>query len=246
MRYIALFVSIVQCFFASITVGQVNDDAIALSLTQNDVSKEIRSLPELLLLAEQHSPKLKFYNAAINVTSIKIKSEKTAWMQHMGFDADLRYGMFDNLILSQALGRDDYSTSSTKQTRYSTGVYFKMPISAISSRKKLIGIAEEEKEMAIYQRESAIRELRELVIVQYNNVLKFNRLMIISSQTRETFNVQCIRAEKDFINGLIPIAEYARLQEMLTRSTENYESYRAQYTTAYMLLEETIGVKLKP
>jgi outer membrane protein TolC len=244
MRKSFLFICVIHFILVLPLCAQQPDDFILKSLTENDISNSLPSVTELMVLAEENSPLLKYYQSEVVITELRTKLEKSDWMKNFSFDSDLRYGIFDNLIINQALGLDANTVSSTKQTRYSFGVSMKMPLSAISNRKKSIQIAKNETEKAIFQRQAAIKELHDLIIVQYNNLLKSHRLMIISNQSREMFNIQSIQAEKEFINGMIPISEYARLQEMNSKAVENFENNKSSFLTAFMLLQETIGVKL--
>lgn len=225
--------------------AQFSEEFITKSLKENDISKELPPIDSLLELAEKNSPLLNFYNADIIINELKVISEKRDWMEHLTFETDMRYGLFDNLVLTGELGRDDLATSTTEQTRYSVGVALRIPLSKIADRKNRVNIAKNETEKARFQHEFAIKELRQLVIVQYNNIIKAHRLMVINNANVSSFNVQVMRAEQDFINGRINIAELARLREMLARGMENFETNKSDFQLAYLLMQETVGIHLK-
>ena len=50
-------------------------------------------------------------------------------------------------------------------------------------------------------------------------------------------------AEKQFLNGIINIAEYSSVTEIVSRSEADFESSKMEFRTAYMLLEEIVGIK---
>ena len=52
-------------------------------------------------------------------------------------------------------------------------------------------------------------------------------------------------AEKEFLNGVIPVTEYSRLYSITSQAEENYESALMDFKTDYMLLEELTGMKFK-
>ena len=224
--------------------SQIPEEFISKSLKENDISKELPPLDSLFEMAENNSPLLDFYNAEVLINKLKVVSEKRDWMEHLSFETDVRYGLFDNLILTSDLGLEELATSTSEQTRYSVGVGLRIPLSRIADRKNRVKIAESETEKAIFQQEVAVRELRQLVIVQYNNIIKAHRLMVVGNANVTSFNVQVIRAEKDFVNGKINIAELARLREMLARGIENFESQKSDFQLAYLLMQETVGVNL--
>lgn len=242
---ITIIIFLIGVFTAFQAKAQISEDFITKSLSENDISKELPPLDTLLALAEKNSPLLNFYNADVIINELKVISEKRDWMEHLSFETDLRYGLFDNLIVTEDLGREDLATSTTEQTRYSVGVSLKIPLSKIADRKNRVNIAKSEKEKAIYQHEVVVRELRELVIIQYNNILKAHRLMVVNNANVSSFSVQVIRAEKDFTSGQINIAELARLREMLARGIENFESTKSDFQLAYLLMQETVGTQLK-
>ena len=224
---------------------RAQEDFIQKSLEENDISRDLLSLDTLMSRAEINSPLLNFYNADIVINKLKVISEKRDWMEHLAFETDVRYGLFDNLILTEDLGAKDLATSTTEQTRYAIGLSLRIPLSKIADRRNRINIARTEEEKARFQLETAVRELRQLVIVQYNNLLKAHRLMIVTNANVTSFNVQVMRAEKDFLDGQITIAELARLREMHARAIENFESNKSDYQLAYQLLQETVGTNLK-
>lgn len=241
---IVFTIFIIALFTSFATKAQFPEEFITRSLKENDISKELPPIDSLLELAEQNSPLLNFYNADIVINQLKVISEKRDWMEHLSFEGEARYGLFDNLILSSDLGREDLATSTTEQTRYSLGVSLRLPLSKIADRRNRINIAKSEEDKARYQHETAIKELRQLVIIQYNNIIKAHRLMVVNNANVSSFNVQAIRAEKDFLNGKINIAELARLREMLARGIENFESNKSDFQLAYLLLQETVGSNL--
>lgn len=241
---IVFTIFLIGLFSSFVARAQFPEDFISRSLEENDISKDLPSIDSLQQLAEQNSPLLSFYNADIIINRLKVISEKRDWMEHLSFEGEARYGLFDNLILSSDLGREDLATSTTEQTRYSLGVSLRLPLSKIADRKNRINIAKGEEEKARFQRETAIQELRQLVIIQYNNIIKAHRLMVVNNANVSSFNIQAIRAEKDFLNGKITIAELARLREMLARGIENFESNKSDFQLAYLLMQETVGTNL--
>ena len=87
-------------------------------------------------------------------------------------------------------------------------------------------------------------ELEQKVVELYNNLLKSHRLFFISGSIVDNFRVQSIRAEKDFANGVINIAEYTRLQQMMNQATMGFELQRSEFISSVMALEGIIGAEL--
>lgn len=225
--------------FAQSAVQFSND-----SIAKVDITEQLPPLAELQEIAVENSPVSKMLDADIRVGASKVNEEKRLWMKSLGIEGSARYGIFDNLYLA-----DDYSSiesmlATTKESRFYIGGYVKMPISDIIDRSN-IKTAIAEKERLQYQKQARIIELRQLVIIQYNELIKAYRKVQINTNAAETHRLQMLRAEIDFNNGKINVAEYARLDNMLSKTLLELEDAKLDYATAFQVLEETVGIKIK-
>ncbi len=209
-----------------------------------DISERLPPLAELQALAEKNSPYIKMLETDIKMGEAAIKKEKREWLHWVGLEGGIRYGKFDNLVITQDLGLEESNTETTEQTRYNVGGYVRIPLSSIIDRSNVI-IAKMDKERAVYQKEVHSKEFRQLVITQYYNVIKEYRGMIIKSNAVENYRVQNVRAKEDFENGIIAVDEYARLEDMLSKAVYDLEDAKLSYAAAYNILEETIGTKIE-
>jgi outer membrane protein TolC len=223
--------------------AQTYSELISNTLTGKDITLRLPPISELQSSAIENSPLLKIYNADVVISELKVKSAKREWMRSLGFEAGAKYGLFDNLIVTGDLGIDYVATNTTEQTRYNFGVFLKIPLSSVID-KSGVQLAKVELDKISYQREASISELRQLIIIQYNNIVKAYRTIVVQNNAVELYRVQMIRAEQDFNNGKITVAEYARLNDMLSRAVINLENAKVEYVTAIQLLEETVGVEI--
>lgn len=215
-----------------------------ISTQKEDIIKMLPPLRDLIDSAERNSPLLKLIEADVVIQRLKTVSLKREWMRNIGFEASVRYGygLLDNFVLSQNFGNDLYYQNI--ETRYNIGVFLKIPLSNIYDRSS-IKISIKEQEKANYQLEKTLNELRQLIIVQYNNVVKAHRSLSLRTESLALYQIQAERAEKDYLNGQISISEYARLKEMLTGSLMNLEENKIEFLTALQLLQEAVGVKIE-
>jgi len=222
-------------------------DYAAAGLEETDITEKIPPLDSLINKAKENSPLLKYYGADITYWEGRVKRSANAWMNSIYIDAAYGYGVFDNLSTQQFAGDLQASQALfiTEQSRYNLGVSMKMPIGAIFTRGKEIKTAKAEVNKAIYQKEFAIMELEQLVLQQYNDLVRSHRLLFINGSKVETYKLQSVRAEKDFANGIIDIVEYTRLQQMLNNALLALETERAAYLLAVKMLESTVGIDLK-
>ena len=213
--------------------------------SENSITQRLPPLAELLETAERNAPILKMYKANIERNKAKEKNVKREWQRYMGIEANARYGLLDNFVLAD----EQYDYSSTKSTnteenRYYVGIFARIPLSAIIDRSNL-KYARHEIEMVRQQRLARLKELREDVIIYYNDVIKTYNQMILRNNMCESYNIQVLRAKKDYVNGNIPYSEYARLNEMYTKASIELESIKVDYHTALQLLQELVGSPIK-
>lgn len=228
---------------ANLVCAQTYDELVANTAMGVDIAYRLPPLAELQAQAIDNSPVFKMLDADVAIGEYKVKEEKRLWMNSMGLESGARYGLFDNLIITQDLGLVESSTATTEQTRYYVGAYVKIPISAIIDNSN-VKTAKAEKDKLRYQREARIQELRQLIIIRYNNVIREHRGMVIKINAVENYRVQRLRAEEDFKNDIINIDEYARLEDMLTKAVLSLEDAKIDFMTAFQILEETVGVKI--
>jgi len=50
-------------------------------------------------------------------------------------------------------------------------------------------------------------------------------------------------SEKEFQNGVIPVGEYARISEIVSKAESDLETAKAEFSTAFMIMEEICGMK---
>lgn len=224
------------------SVAQSVDHVVSETVKGSQVSDLILPLIEIQQLAVQNSPLLKLYNSDIIINELKIKAEKRNWMTTLGFEASAKYGMFDNLVITEDLNTES-ATSSTEQTRYSVGLTLKIPLNTVADRTN-VRQAKAELEKIRHQKESSKQELRKLVIVQYNNVLKSNMNLEIRNKSFEMFKLQLIRSEKDFVNGKINIADYSRVRNMAISAELEFENVKIELRTAIQILNEIVGTQV--
>jgi outer membrane protein TolC len=244
MRKVIIFAVVIICFGCNFSSkGQTYDELLELTFSGKDISERLPPLAELQEKALENSPTVQYFEAEVAVKNLQIKAEKRAWMRSMGIETGAKYGLFDNLVLTQDLDYNDLATSTTEQTRYYLGFYAKIPLSDIIDKSNIkTAIAESDK--LKYLRAARIQELRELIIVRYNNVVKEYRGMVIKLNAVENYRVQQMRADEDFKNGVINVYEKARLEDMLSKSVIELEEAKLDFLTAFQVLEETVGIKI--
>ncbi len=224
-------------------LAQSQQAFIERSLASNDITERLPPLDTLLQAAEQYSPLLKEQDANLVLAKLEEQSQRRDWMRHLGVNLGWSYGQFDALTVNPD-APVGVATTTSSQNRYTVGAFFKMPLFTPINRSNAIQATKIEQEQVRYRRQFQAIELRKLVIAQYQAVVQAHRLMLISNNRLQTISLQAKRTEREFTDGLITVGDYTRVQDMLINALEALETRKIEFVTAYLLLEETTGVKL--
>ena len=185
---------------------------------------------------------LKFRKHHIGVKESTLKSERIFWTRNIGVQVDGRYGTLNNFSNSDdGVSNTAFSTLST-QYNYSVGLYLKFPVFDILNRKNQLQLAkleiEEAKSMATFQED----EIRQTVIKLYQDVILKQKLLLIKSKNYGNGKVNMEMVEKEFRNGIVPVAEYVRITSITSNFEADYESAKSEFIIAKQLLEDMSGL----
>lgn len=226
--------------------AQSLNEFVVDGLEKNDLAKNLPPLDTLIKMAKANSPRLKFFDADYEFWDGQITLARRAWLSNINLEAGYGYGIFDNLSNQQIAGDPGSQTLfSSEQSRYTVGASIRLPLSSVFNRNRDIKNAKAEAKKSQHQKEYAEWELEQLIVKQYNNLMKAHRLFFINASIVESSKLQSIRAEKDFKNGVINLADYTRLQQMLNQAIRAYESQRAEFLIAFKALEGTVGIQIE-
>ena len=231
-------------FFLGFNVLSFSQTENQFNPLTDDISLRLPSLQTLIDSALVHDPYVRFRSIQSGVNHSKLKTMQRKWTNNLGVQADVRYGTFDNFSTNTQEGQVPYMyATATSQTHFGVGAYIKFPVVDVVDRRNQVHMAKLEIEQAESMAEEQKKEVRARVIQQYNQLIEKQNLIRIQSRYVEMSRVNMQMAEKEFTNGTISIAEFARVSEIATQSETEFESIRMEFKTSYMLLEETTGME---
>lgn len=187
---------------------------------------------------------VKFRRQRVDVSIGKLKSETLYWTRNFGVQGDGRFGTFDNTSLTSTGGSTGtILNNTTSQLNYGVGLYFKFPVFDFVHRKNQINLAkmeiEESKRMVQFQED----EIRQTAIRLYQDLVLKQKILKIKSESLSNGKVNMQMVEKEFRNGLVPVAEYVRITSMSSNMEADYESAKSDYLLAKQILEDMVGFK---
>jgi len=236
LKYIFILTLNVCCF------NYASAQTIALESTSvNKNQTEIPSLKMVLDSVLKRNAMLRFRKQHVEVQNTKLKSERIYWTRNFGLQADTRYGNFDNFSINADGKTTEANITRSKQFNYAVGFYIKFPIFDVFNRKNQVKMAtlevEEAKSMAQFQED----EIRQTVIRFYHDLILKERLLRIKSQSVGNGRVNMQMVEKEFRNGVVPIAEYVRISNMTSNLESDYELAKSDFLVSKKLLEDMAG-----
>jgi outer membrane protein TolC len=204
--------------------------------------------PPLMVLMDsaiRHNAMMSYRGQELVARQANLKLQQNSWLRNMGLQADTRYGTFDNFS-SNANGQSTTIQSVTSnQFNYGGGLFVKLPVFDVVSRKTQIRQAKAEMEQAKYLQVEQENEIRQAVIKLYEDLLLKQKLLRIKSQNLGSATVNAEMVEREFRNGVIPVAEYVRLSDMTSRIKSEYEMAKSDFMVSKKILEEVVGFKFK-
>ena len=214
-------------------------------LLKDNIELILPPLETILDSALRRNPDVKFRDMQVIMDEHKLKAYKVDWTRNLGIQTDALYGTFDNISSNTTNGGSNPAmlTTRSSQLNYGAGAFIKIPLYDLINRKNQNKLAKAEIEQAQNSSQSQRNAVRQLVIKHYNDLIVKQRLLKIKSKYVETARINMAMAEKQFLNGIINISEYSSVTEIVSRSEADFESSKMEFRTAYMLLEEIVGIK---
>ena len=238
-RFCAVF--ILLCYsicYSSIGLAQSTS---RFNAVKDDISTMIPPLSVLIDSAIANNAGLRSSNLQVLINKNSLQLKRNYWTRNFSLQADVRYGNFTNYTSDYATNIDISTTRG--EFRYGVGGSLKFPINDLLDRRNQIKIAKTEIDHAQSIFEDRQSELRKTVIIHYNDLLLKQRLLKLSAKNMETVKITMQMVEKEFLNGIIPLTEYARVSGIVSGTEAEYENARTDFLTAVMILEEVVGMK---
>ena len=245
LKFMLIYILITCTYFvAAAQNAAIKDTLLNTAVEDTVLSKNEINFPPLLEMIDsaiKNNAMVKYRNLEIVAKESNLSSQKNFLLRNFGVQADTRYGTIDAFSTNANGITSNSSNTTSKQFNYAAGVYLKIPLYDLVNRKTQIKQAKAELDEAKTMVEAQQDEVRQLVIRLYQDVLLRQKLLSIKSLNMGSATVNMSMVEKEFRNGVIPIAEYVRLSDMTARIQSDYEMAKSDFLLAKKILEEVVG-----
>lgn len=226
---------------SQVCLGQVNNNGSGQELNEGtDLANELPPLGNLIDLAIQNSPLLKYNDNIIDQGEREIKLEKRNWHDRISILGNYSQGDQALLIGSQSGG--GFGGNALNGWRLAANV--NVPLSTVTTRKLRIQIAELQVDAARNQKEEIERQVKNQVILEYYQLVSAYRIMKIKSGARESAVLQRTLAETYFSEGSISLEDYSNVDQIGANVEVDYEMAKSEYLAKYRQFEQLLGVSL--
>lgn len=206
-------------------------------------------IPELSVCIDSalnNSPLLKASDHQIAVILEDIKINKKTWLDFFIIDANARYGLYNQLTLTQQTANPDLSIQSAKeQLNYFAGVTLRIPFSYFTNngnqRKKL---EYNLKEIEV-KKDELRNDIRKVVIKEYFALKRLQDLIGVHLNNIQTAQIDLFKSKNDVKSGMIGMTEFASSSSAYTKAMEGFITTKSEYYMQYHILSILIGTNLQ-
>ena len=209
----------------------------------DDIRQKIPPLRVLIDSASLNSPSLQYEDLKAQYYYYEQLSAQRAWLEHFSLNFDANFGNWDFWDKDEINKVDRYYWSGSVRDNYAVGFYIRFPLATLFDRRNRINKQKKWQEISLTQREINKRFLVKQVITIYNDMVQFQKYIRIYEDYENFTMMQMQMAQNEFLNGEITAAEYARLKEIQTRGSINFQQAVSEFNKNYQMLEVVTGMK---
>jgi len=232
--------------FAQGTGESVDLDDGDFNPLTDDITKKIPTLEMLIDSAIINSHRLKYWDKEISKKEYALKSTKRDWSKNFMLGGEVKEGSWTSLVfVDNQDGTRVGTLGNTSQSRYSIGLTMRVPILSVWDRGNQIKLGKMDIESVIEKKLEDEKAIRAEVINLYNELVIQQNMMMLDIDNIEFATLTAEMADKQFENGEISLPDLSRVRDNLARARYRYVRTKLGFVNAYVMLQETTGIKFK-
>jgi len=232
--------------FAQGSGESVNLDGQEFNPLTDDITKKIPTLEMLIDSAIINSHKLKYWDKEIAKKEYALKTSRREWSKNILISGEIKDGSWTSLVFVQSQDGTEVGTlGNTSQSRYSIGLSMRLPLLSVWDRGNQIKISKMDIESVIEKKLEDEKAIRAEIINLYNELVIQQNMMKLDIDNIEFATLTAEMADKQFQNGEISLPDLSRVRDNLARARYRYVRTKLGFVNAYVMLQETTGIKFK-
>ncbi len=209
----------------------------------DDIREKIPPLRVLIDSAAHNSPSLQYEELKAQYYYYEQLTVQRQWLEHFSMNFDANFGNWEFYDKDEINKVDRYYWSGSIRDNIAVGFYVRFPLATLFDRRNRIKKQKKWIEISLTQREINKRFLVQEVIRIYNDMVQYQKYIRIYEDYENFTMMQMQMAQNEFLNGEITTAEYARLKEIQTRGSVNFEQAVSEFNKNYQMLEVVTGMR---
>lgn len=203
-------------------------------------------LPILIDATIKYSAQIEHLDAAKQIALANQSIERKRVLSGLSIGSSYSYGSVYNLVDPTGArpvgGTNPFNLPA--QSLYNVGVQAGVSLATLLGRRYELQKQELGLKQADANRKLGEREIRRSVINLYQEIVLAKAEQEISEEAYQTANLRFKLAEKQFASREIQVNEIVTVQEFYARARIVRETAHIRYETAFLLMEELIGMKV--
>lgn len=201
-------------------------------------------LPFLMDAALKNSGEVKKFDKSIQLAQATLKINKNSIFSALGLQASYAYGT-NYAAVADATASTNFNRLTTTQTGfYNLGAGISLPITTVINRKHLVKTAQMQMEVFGHEKESATMAVKQEVIRMYQELKLSQKLLAISTNNKQSSQLNYDLAEKEFLQGQLTVEQLSRVLDMNNKAKIEYEQTVNLFQTNILQLETFTGTTL--
>lgn len=196
-------------------------------------------LPTLISSAQKFSPEIKRFSNGIELATANQKIAKNIVFSGLSFLSSYQYGTNYSAV-SEVSNPNKFSINQSGF--YNIGAGLQLPITNIINRKHLIKQTQSQINIALNEKEGAALFVKQRVIEYYQELKLAHKLVLISSNIKQSAQLNYKMAERDFLQGQVTVDQNSRVLDIFNKSKIEYETYLNKFQTSLMQLDAYTGI----
>jgi outer membrane protein TolC len=226
------------CFFIIMSCFSQESETNSLSESGDTLTISADSIPSLQFFIDAalvNSPLLALTDEEINKIKEEIKLEKTNWLDLISLDANAKYGLYNQLLISESTGGGDpdASLSNKTQLNYFAGITVKIPLSEFLSKKSKVKVLQTGIDQAELKRKAQRREISTLIVESYFNLKIKLDAYENSQENYQAVYIGYLTAKRDIEKGLIKLDDYSNSISKKTSAQASLSKTKFEFYSEY-------------
>lgn len=206
-------------------------------------------IPELSVCIDSalnNSPLLKATQPQIDAILEDIKINRKTWLDYFLIDGHVRYGLYNQLTLTQQTANPDIAIQSDKtQLNYFAGITLRLPFSYFTNNKNERRKLESNIQVLQFKHEELKQEIIKVVVKEYFTLKRLQESITVHLNNLQTAQLDLLKSKNDIKSGMISTTEYAASSGGYTKAFDAFLSVKNEYYTQYHILNILIGTNLQ-